>query len=243
MTVIDSAFRFSSHDMVNEAVDMMPVLKKFGIAHAVAAPSDEYVAVYNREGNSLLREIAETQYDDYSYLAVCNPWYGTVGLDELETSFKRNASGLYLFPARQGFKITDTVILPLIELCAGYKKAVYVHCGTPVCAMPFQLAELALLFPQVSFVMGHAAWSDFWYDVIPAALKAHNILVETSCTTGGMVRAFIDSFGAERVLFGSGFPQSLPENEISKINRLNLPDDVLENVMSENAKRLWGIRL
>ena len=243
MTVIDSAFRFSSHDMVNEAAEMMPVLKKFGIAHAVAAPSDEYIAVYNREGNSLLREITEMHRNGLSYLAVCNPWYGTEGLDELEKSFGRDAAGLYLYPARQGFAITDTVLLPLIELCAAHEKAVYVHCGTPVCAMPFQLAELALQFPQVSFVMGHAAWSDFWYDVLPAASKATNILVETSCTTGGMVRAFIDSLGAERVIFGSGFPQSLPENEISKINRLNLPDDVLEAVMHENAKRLWGIRL
>ena len=243
MTVIDSAFRFSSHDMINEAADMIPVLKKLGIAHAVAVPSDEYIAVYNREGNSHLRGIADTHHDDYSYLAVCNPWYGAGGLDELDTSFERNAVGLYLHPARQGFAITDPVVLPLIEVCAARGKAVYVHCGTPVCAMPFQLAELAMKFPQVPFVMGHAAWSDFWYDVIPAALKAKNILVETSCTTGGMVRAFIDSLGVERVIFGSGFPQSLPENEISKINRLKLPDDVLEFVMYENAKRLWGIRL
>ena len=243
MTVIDSAFRFSSHDMINEASEMMPALKKFGIAHVVAAPSDEYVAVYNREGNSLLREIAETHQNDYSFLAVCNPWYGTGGLDELEKSFGLNAAGLYLHPARQGFAITNPVVPPLIELCAAHEKAVYVHCGTPVCSMPFQLAELALQFPQVSFVMGHAAWSDFWYDVIPAALKVNNILIETSCTTGGMVRAFIDSLGVERVIFGSGFPQSLPENEISKINRLNLPDNVLEVVMYDNAKRLWGIKL
>ena len=58
-----------------------------------------------------------------------------------------------------------------------------------------------------------------------------------------MVRAFIDSLGAERVIFGSGYPQSLPENEISKFNRLNLPDDVLETVMHKNAQRLWGIEL
>ena len=65
MRVIDSAFRFSSHDMVNEAAEMASELKKFGIAHTVAAPSDKYIAVYNREGNSLLREIAEAQHDDY----------------------------------------------------------------------------------------------------------------------------------------------------------------------------------
>lgn len=123
----------------------------------------------------------------------------------LRQAFEQGLVGLYLHPARQGFQLVESIVDPLIDVCRIYGRPVYSQTGTPVCAMPFQLAEMARRFPSVTFVLGHAGYSDFsGYDVIPAAKHSSNILVETSCTGGGLVQTAIDELGPERVLFSSG---------------------------------------
>ena len=218
-------------------------MERWKISHAVIVPAQEHVTVFNREGNEQIAKLVKTSPDRFSGLAVANPWYGKKALEILKQAFESGLRGLYLNPARQGFHLAEHIIDPLVKLCVKYGKPVYSHTGTPVFSMPFQLAELARRFPEARFVMGHAGWSDFWYDVIPAARQAENILVETSCTTGGMVLNFIDSLGADRVIYGSGYPQSLPERELNKILQLELAKDVLKKIMYGNASSLWGITL
>ena len=215
----------------------------WNLSHAVVAPSDDLVAVRNEEGNCRMMALMQAYPDRFSGLAAANPWYGQDAVSILHVAFEQGLVGLYLNPARQGFRLTESIVDPLIETCAAYGKPVYSSTGTPVCAMPFQLAELARRHPQVRFVMGHSAWSDFsGYDVILAAKQAGNILVETSCTTGGLVKAIIGEIGETRVVFGSGYPRSHPLVEIGKIQRLGLAQSTMQRVMSENARDLWGLR-
>ncbi|MDO9543182.1 MAG: amidohydrolase family protein [Kiritimatiellia bacterium] len=218
--------------------------KRWKIAHAVAAPSGELVAVDNAEANIQMARLMKSRRNGISGLAVANPWYGKRAVKILRKAFEDGLVGLYLHPARQGFKLCESIIYPLIETCGEYDRPVYSHTGTPVCAMPFQLAELARRFPMVTFVMGHAAWSDFsGYDLIPAAKQAQNIMVETSCTMSGVVESAINELGADRVLFGSGYPRSLPGYEFEKFKTLNLEWTVTNKIMRSNAIRLWKLRL
>jgi predicted TIM-barrel fold metal-dependent hydrolase len=212
-----------------------------GIGHAVIAPSEAHVAVLNNEGNRHISGFVKNDPERFSGLAVANPWYGNKALETLEIAFKSGLCGMFLNPARQGFHLPEHIVDPLLDLCVQYDKPVYSHTGTPVFCMPFQLAELARRFPAVYFVMGHASWSDFWYDLIPAAQQAENIIIDISCTTGQMIKNIINSIGADRIIFGSGFPQSLPENELKKIDRMNLSSNVFDKIMYSNAISLWRI--
>jgi len=240
--VIDSAVRLPTRDGALDAGAWFALADHWGISHAVAAPSDEFVAVYNEEGNALLADLVERHADKLSALAVANPWYGPRALDILNRAFDRGFCGLYLHPARQGFHLTESIVDPLIKLCLARDKPVYAYTGTPICAMPLQLAELARRFPKATFVLGHMGWSDFsGYDVIPAARQAPNIIVETSCTTGAMVGLAVEELGAERVLFGSGYPRSHPSYEIDKLKDLTLSQDQLDLYMRRNARRIWKI--
>lgn len=217
--------------------------RRWKIAHVIAAPSSELVAVDNKEANNQMVRIMKARRAEISGLAVANPWYGKRAAQILRKAFEDGLVGLYLHPALQGFKLCESIINPLIEVCCEYDRPVYSHMGTPICAMPFQLAELARRFPMVTFVMGHAAWSDFsGYDLIPAAKQAQNIIVETSCTVGGVVESAINELGAGRVLFGSGYPRSLPGYEFEKFKTLNLECTVYNKIMHDNAIRLWKLR-
>jgi len=217
-------------------------MDEWSVDRAVIAPSDEFVAIYNDEGNRRIGDLARLHPDRFSGLAVANPWYGNKALDCLRRAFEDGMVGLYMHPGRQGFHLTERVIDPLIELCIEYSRPIYSHTGAPVCSMPHQLAELAGRHPDAQFIMGHAAWSDFGgYDAIPAVNQASNITVEMSCTAPGFVGRFICEVGPGRALFGSAYPRSRYAFEIPKIKGLNLPRDVYEKLMSGNARRLWRI--
>jgi len=214
----------------------------WSVEHAVIAPWDEFIAVYNREGNQSIAAIVRAHPDRFSGLAVANPWYGPKAVEILREGFDLGLVGICLHPGRQGFHLTESIVDSLVEVCVEYERPIYSHTGTPICAEPFQLAELARRYPEAAFVMGSAAWSDFCgYDVIPAAEQAPNILVEMSCAAPGFLKTFLERIGPDRALFGSAYPRSCYSFEINKIMRLGLPADVLGKLMSANARRLWGI--
>jgi len=216
-------------------------MARHGIAHAVIAPADGYAAVYNEEGNTLLARLARSYPKQLSGLAAVNPWLGPKAVSLLEKAFDDGLKGLFLCPPRQGFRLTESIVDPLLEVCRQRRKPVYAHTGTPICCEPFQLAELARRFPQVIFIMGHAAYPDFWYDVAAALQQTPNLLVETSCQGAAIIQQAIDAVGPERVLFGSGWPRSKPGIEIRKIQSMGLPAATLEKIMHTNAMRCWGI--
>ena len=237
--IIDSFVRLPSRDGKLEVGEWFDLADKWGISHAVAAPSDEFVAVYNDEGNAQMADLAAQYPERLSALAVANPWYGKKAVDSLKKAFERGLCGLYLHPPRQGFHLTDAVVDPLIEVCLSCDKPIYSHTGTPICAMPFQLAELARRFPEATFVMGR---TDFCgYDAIPAAQQSPNIFLETSLVCSSMVAEAFDTLGVERVLFGTGYPRSRPAHEFEKIKPLNLPDEIFNKYANENARRVWKI--
>lgn len=242
--IIDSFVRLPARDGKLEVGEWFDLADKWGISYTVAAPADEFVAVYNDEGNAMMAEAVEQYPDRLSALAVANPWYGKKAVDSLKKAFEQGLCGLYLHPPRQGFQLTESVLDPLIKVCMEHDKAIYAYTGTPICAMPFQLAELARRFPEATFVMGHMGWTDFCgYDAIPAAQQSPNIFLETSYTTGGMVGIAIESIGVERVLFGTGYPRSRPAHEFEKLKPLNLPDEIFNKYANENARRVWGIKI
>jgi len=240
--IIDSAVRLPSENGTIRTDTWFELAAKWGISHSVVAPPDNFVTVYNEEGNAQMVSLMRQFPDRLSGLAVANPWYDNKAVAILRKAFEGGLRGLYMHPARQGFHLTEDIVNPLVEVCIEYDKPIYSHTGTPVCAMPFQLAELARRFPEAVFVMGHMGWTDFCgYDAIPAAQQAKNIIIETSCTNPGIAALAIHGLGVQRVIFGTGYPQSLPPQEFEKIRLLALSQLDLKAYVCGNATRLWRI--
>jgi uncharacterized protein len=243
MNIIDSAVRLNSENNELKIQPCLDLMTKNGVAHSVIAPSDEFVSVFNEDGNQQIADFVKQYPDKLSGFAVANPWYGEQAISSLEKAFEIGLCGLYMHPGRQGFHLTDSIVDPLIETCINRDKPIYSYTGTPICSMPFQLAELARRFPDAKFVMGHMAYSDFChYDVIRACEQAPNIMIETSCAPGEMIKMAINELGAERILFGSGHPRSTLQYEIKKLEILDLPDSDFQAVVCTNAQKLWGIK-
>jgi predicted TIM-barrel fold metal-dependent hydrolase len=239
--IIDSSARCPIRDGTVDPLPLLESMDAFGIAKAVIAPPDEFVAVNNQEGNQRIAEAVKRYPARFAGLAVANPWLKQGGVRILEHAFDTGFNGLYINPGRQGFHLSEAIVDPLLEVCSRRGKPVYSYTGTPVCCEPFQLSELARRFPNVQFIMGHGAWSDFWYDVLPAASQAPNVYVETSCIPAHMVSEIIQGIGCERVIFGSGYPRSLHQNELKKMNLVGISEEQRMRVFMENARELWRL--
>ncbi len=146
MTVIDG------HVVVDHsttAADVLGAMTEAAIDASLLSPADDEVAVRNREGNErVLRLTAQNPDRLYAY-AVANPWYGTDAARELDRALSAGARAVKINSSLQGFLLFDEMVDPLISVAREHGVPVYAHTGTPVHALPLQLAELARRFPEV----------------------------------------------------------------------------------------------
>jgi len=214
-------------------------MDRAGVDRAVVSTVDEFIAVSNREGNDEILRAVAAHPDRLTGLAAVNPWFRQKGVEELSRCLEAGLSGLKLNSHLQGFVLSDPLVHPLVETCRSFEVPLYAHTGTPVVAEPFQLAELARTFPDVPMVLGHMGYTDFWYDAVPAALQAENIYLETSLIDIINIRTAIEKVGADRILFGSDFPESDLALELEKMSLVEMTGDERRRILGENAAKLW----
>jgi hypothetical protein len=93
-------------------------------------------------------------------------------------------------------------------------------------------------------VLAHLGLNYQWRDAIEVGKMCSNTLFDTSgiSYTFAIKRA-IEELGPERVLFGSDNPFLFPETELQKVVTLGLDATALKLVLSENARRTFGLSL
>ncbi len=218
-------------------------MDRCGIDQALISPVDREMAVYNREGNDRVLALTRQYPGRFLAYATANPWYGSAAVEELERALAEGACALKLHPPVQGFMILESLVHPLIEVAARHQVPVYVHTGTPAFALPLQLTELALTYPEVSFIMGKNGKTDFWMDAIPALETAPNLFGDTAhdFPERGMKRMH-GVIGAERMIFSSNHPVSRIGLEIDKVRDFQVSDTEKAAILGGNIHRLLGLR-
>ena len=242
MTIIDS--RCSIGHGVRSGQDEDELLRAMdgaGIEWAVIGPADHHIAVSNRAGNDLVADAVNRHPDRFVGTVTVNPWYLAAALEELDRGLALGLVGLQIHPALQGIQPLDRHVDDLVAHAVAAGEAIYIHTGTPIVGHPFQVAELALRHPSGRFVMGHSGHSDFWIDVLPAALSAPNIWLETSYKSPHVIDEYVAALGPERVLFGSDAPRNDMALELAKVLGANLNQAHLEAVTSATARDLYRV--
>jgi len=112
--------------------------------------------------------------------------------------------------------------------------------GRPV---PY-LDEVALDFPELRIVAGHIGhpWTE---EMIGMAWKHDNVYIDTSAYLPRYYPAqllqFMQSYGTDKVLFGSNFPQLSLERCMRQVEELGLSDAVKARFLHENARRVFKL--
>ena len=158
--------------------------------------------------------------------------------------------GLKLHPDFQGFWLDDARLLPIFE--AAQKDFIFeIHIGdktspekNPSC--PYKLAAILDAFPGLTVIAAHLGGYRMWDHALKAlgGRRRENLWFDTSSVTPfvthGELRALLDAFPRERLLFGTDWPLYDPEEELERLQRMaGLSDAQLEAVLS-NAERLFA---
>lgn len=216
--------------------ELLEAMDRLDIEQAVIVPWDQAIAVDNREGNQYTLKLASQHENRLISFCTVNPWFGQRALDELEYCVSYGAKGLKLHPPYQGFQLSDPFVLPVIEKALSYDLPVYVPTGIPIASMPMQLAYVADLYPEGTFIQGHFGFPDFWIDAIPSVEHRPNIYVDIAYNAISTIEHAVKTLGAERVIFSSDAPYLSLDNEVDKLLSLDISEAERKKIGYENMK-------
>lgn len=226
-------------DVPLRAEQLLGMMDRCGIGKAVLSPPHQYMAVDNPVGNNQVLAYTRRYPERFLGYASVNPWYGGKAVTELRRALDAGLSGVAFHPALQGFFVFDRRKMDsLMEVVEQYRVPVYIHTGTPVFALPLQVAELALQHPSVPFIMGRMGNTDFWIDAPHAFAMADNIYIDTPYTSPANLLKLIRA-DCKRVLFSADLPYSHAGIEREKLEHIGLTPDEWWHIATDNFRRIF----
>jgi uncharacterized protein len=223
--------------------DLLAQMDEAHIARTVVSPVDHYLAVHNREGNDLVLSAVRAHSDRLTGMASANPWFGDAAVEEVRRALGEGLSGLVIHSIYQGFRLADHVVNPILEVVADFDVPVYAHTGTAGQAEPFHIVDLALRFPSVNFIMGHAGSSDYGEDAVRALEFAPNIWLETSRNGPANYGLWKVKDCLSRMVFGSSAPEYIPATERDTLCDVFTEDEDQRAVLRDNIQDVFKGRL
>ncbi len=112
--------------------------------------------------------------------------------------------------------------------------------GRPV---PY-LDEVSLTFPELTIVGGHIGhpWTD---EMIGVAWKHDNVFIDTSAYLPRYYPPplvhYLKTYGSDKVLFGTNFPQLSLAKAVEQVERLELPPEIRAKFLYRNAERVFQL--
>ncbi|MFC5653302.1 amidohydrolase family protein [Paenibacillus solisilvae] len=227
-------------DVPFDVDELLGIMDQYRIEKAVLSPSHQEMVVENQSGNDAIIRYVNARPDRFLGYASVNPWYGKKAEAELSRALDAGLSGVKFHPALQGFFPFDLQKLdPLMKIVEEYRVPVYFHTGTPIFSQPLQVAELALNYPSIPFIMGRMGNTDFWIDTPRAFAMADNLYVDTPYTMPRNI-ARLAQIDINRILFSADLPYSHAGIELKKIADIGLEPEDLAKIGSENFNRIFG---
>ena len=154
--------------------------------------------------------------------------------------------GVKLHPDIQRFRLDSKACFALCEQCEGVLPLL-LHTGDRRYSFsnPEQLLPLLHRFPRLTVIAAHFGGYSVWDEAArQLAGRFENLWVDCSSSFFAMenerAKELIAAYGAERVLFGTDYPMWNPAQELERFVGLRLPQRDAENILYNNAARLFG---
>jgi hypothetical protein len=193
--------------------------------------------------------------DRFSGLAGVDPYRGMRGLRELEEAVKGHGFvGAHLYPHWFGLAPDHAKYYPYYAKCAELGVPIMMQVGhnliysserrLPSVARPILLDPVAIDFPELTLIGIHIGvpWTD---EMISMCWKHPNVY------TAGDAYAprhwpkpyvhYANSYGREKVMFGTDWPVIDPERAVREVDELGLKPEAKRMLMRENALRVFRL--
>ncbi len=199
--------------------------------------------------------ICQEYPDRFSGLGGVDPFRGMQGLRELERAVTEYGFvGAHLYPHWCGLPPDHAKYYPYYTKCAELDIPIMMQVGhnlvysrerrLPSVGRPICLDQVAIDFPELKLLGIHIGvpWTD---EMISMCWKHENVF------TAGDAYApkywpesfvhYANSYGKEKVLFGTDWPVIDPERAVKEIDELGFRDDAKQLLMRDNALRVFKL--
>lgn len=198
-------------------------------------------------GNDELQAFVQQFPDRLVAGPTINPRYSEEALREMRRC--REELGmrgpLKLHPWLQGFCPVEPLMDPIAEVAIELDMPIMMHDGTPAYSTPLQVAALAARHPGLTVILGHSGLKDLWQTALAAVKRYENVVLCLCGTLPLGIERIVSEADPQRLLFGTdaGFGTALGNQQyrLGQILRLDVPERIMELILGENARRLFGL--
>ncbi len=162
--------------------------------------------------------------------------------DEVRRIESLGLHGIKMHPDSQRFAIDDARLYPMYEEARG-RLPVLLHMGDHRYdySHPIKLRRILDQFPGLTVIAAHLGGYSMYE-------TAHELLLDTDCVldvssalkflSKDEARRYVNSYGPERLAFGSDYPMWDPVKEVRRFLELELPLEQTEQIAAKTAKRI-----
>lgn len=202
--------------------------------------------------NDTVAEMVREHPDRFAGIATVNLEKPVEASRELERAVKElGFKALRIVPWLWNRPPNDRFYFPLYVKCIELDIPFCTQVGHTGPLMPSEtgrpvpyLDEVALTFPELKIVAGHIGypWTD---EMIGLAWKHENVFIDTSAYLPRyypqQLIHYIKTYGKDKVMFGTNFPQLSVEKCVEQVYALDLPDEARAAFLGENARRVFKL--
>lgn len=202
-----------------------------------------------------VHEVCTAYPDRFSGLAGIDPFRGMDGIYELEKAVKEYGFvGAHLYPHWFGLAPDDRRYYPYYAKCCELDIPIMMQVGhnlvysrerrLPSVGRPITLDNVAIDFPELKLLGIHIGipWTD---EMISMAWKHENVFIGVDAYAPKhwppQLVHYLNTYGREKVLFGTDWPVIDPERAVKEIDDLNLRPEAHRLLMRENALRVFRL--
>ncbi|HKX32194.1 MAG TPA: amidohydrolase family protein [Blastocatellia bacterium] len=202
--------------------------------------------------NDEVAAMVEQYPDRFTGVAAVNLEKPLAAVRELERAVKElGFKALRVVPWLWNRPPNDKFYFPLYVKCIELEIPFCTQVGHTGPLMPSEpgrpipyLDEVALIFPELRIVAGHIGypWTD---EMIGVAWKHEHVYIDTSAYLPRyyppQLLHYLKTYGQDKVLFGSNFPQLSLEKCLRQVDDLGLPEEIRSKFLTKNAQRVFKL--
>ena len=196
--------------------------------------------------------------DAFTGLGSVDPHKGDAAVAEVANIAALGLRGVKFHPSLQAFSPDDPAYWPIFAACEQHGLLALFHTGTSGIgarqpggqgiridlAHPLKLDPVAAAHPGLTVVAAHFGWP-WQMDLIAMALHKTNVFIDISGWSPRRIPAEVirELRGrlSDQFVWGSDFPFITPERCLDELTALDLPADVMDKVLHDNAARMLGL--
>lgn len=194
------------------------------------------------------------KYPKMMPIATVHPYDGQAALEEISRVADRGVKVLKLHPHTQRFDADDPRVLALVKQAGTLGLVVLMDNANILPGDSEKLFNLAVKAPNTKFMFAHMGALNFrFWNMLALARTAENFFADNIYfDISGTVVLVADSpveaefvwtlrnVGTDHVLLGSDYPQLPLGKTVEALKRLGLTAEETSNILSGNARRLFG---